>query len=124
MIQYRLGIALAFVCAAKGYPLRVFLPQGMSREREALLRMYGARVEVVESMGGMNEAVDAARAMAPGEQREMAEGMVARLEERLKGDPANVEGWVMLMRSRVVPIGKLVGACQMTLTSRLLISDI
>lgn len=58
------GIALAFVCSAKGYPLRVFLPQGMSREREALLRMYGARVEVVESMGGMNEAVDAARAMA------------------------------------------------------------
>jgi len=58
------GIALAFVCAAKGYPLRIFLPQGMSREREALLRMYGARVEVVESMGGMNEAVDAARAMA------------------------------------------------------------
>ncbi len=58
------GIALAFVCAARGYPLRVFLPQGMSREREALLRMYGARVEVVESMGGMNEAVDAARAMA------------------------------------------------------------
>ncbi len=58
------GIALAFICAAKGYPLRVFLPQGMSREREALLRMYGARVEVVESMGGMNEAVDAARAMA------------------------------------------------------------
>jgi cysteine synthase A len=61
------GIALAFVCAAKGYPLRVFLPQGMSREREALLRMYGARVEVVESMGGMNEAVDAARAMAMGD---------------------------------------------------------
>ena len=36
----------------------------MSREREALLRLYGARVEVVESMGGMNEAVDAAREMA------------------------------------------------------------
>ena len=34
------GIALAFVCAAKGYDLQVFLPQGMSREREALLRMY------------------------------------------------------------------------------------
>ena len=58
------GIALAFVCAAKGYDLQVFLPQGMSREREALLRMYGAKVEVVESMGGMGEAVDAARAMA------------------------------------------------------------
>jgi cysteine synthase A len=58
------GIALAFCCAAKGYELVIFLPQGMSREREALLRLYGARVEMVESLGGMNEAVDAARAMA------------------------------------------------------------
>jgi cysteine synthase A len=58
------GIALAFVCAAKGYDLRIFLPQGMSRERESLLRLYGARVEIVESLGGMSEAVDAARAMA------------------------------------------------------------
>jgi cysteine synthase A len=58
------GIALAFVCAAKGYDLVLTLPQGMSREREGLLRLYGARVEVTESMGGMTEAVEAARAMA------------------------------------------------------------
>ena len=58
------GIALAFCCAAKGYHLSIFLPQGMSREREALLRLYGAQVEIVESLGGMNEAVDAARAAA------------------------------------------------------------
>jgi cysteine synthase len=58
------GIALAFVCAAKGYDLVLTMPQGMSREREGLLRLYGARVEITESMGGMNEAVDAARAMA------------------------------------------------------------
>jgi cysteine synthase A len=58
------GIALAFVCAAKGYALELYLPQGMSREREGLLRLYGARVEVIESLGGMNEAVDAARARA------------------------------------------------------------
>jgi cysteine synthase A len=58
------GIALAFVCAAKGYELVLTLPQGMSREREGLLRLYGARVEVTESLGGMTEAVDAARAMA------------------------------------------------------------
>jgi cysteine synthase A len=58
------GIALAFCCAAKGYDLQIFLPQGMSREREALLRLYGARVELVKSVGGMDEAVDAARAMA------------------------------------------------------------
>ncbi len=30
----------------------------------------------------------------------MAEGMVARLEGRLAADPSNVEGWMMLMRSR------------------------
>jgi cysteine synthase A len=58
------GIALAFVCAAKGYELAIFLPQGMSREREALLKLYGARVEIVESMGGMDEAVQAARQAA------------------------------------------------------------
>jgi cysteine synthase A len=58
------GIALAFVCAAKGYDLVLTLPEGMSRERERLLRLYGARVEITESLGGMNEAVDAARALA------------------------------------------------------------
>jgi cysteine synthase len=58
------GIALAFVCAAKGYDLILTLPQGMSRERDALLRLYGAQVHVTESMGGMNEAVAAAQALA------------------------------------------------------------
>ncbi len=58
------GIALAFVCAAKGYELVLTLPQGMSRERTGLLGLYGARVELVESMGGMDEAVQAARRLA------------------------------------------------------------
>jgi cysteine synthase A len=58
------GIALAFVCAAKGYDLVLTLPQGMSREREGLLRLYGARVQVTESLGGMSEAVAAARELA------------------------------------------------------------
>jgi cysteine synthase A len=58
------GIALAFVCAAKGYELVLTLPQGMSRERESLLRLYGARVQITESLGGMTEAVEAARALA------------------------------------------------------------
>ena len=58
------GIALAFVCAAKGYDLILTLPQGMSREREGLLRLYGAQVQVTESLGGMNEAVAAAQALA------------------------------------------------------------
>jgi cysteine synthase A len=58
------GIALAFVCAARGYDLVLTMPQGMSRERENLLRLYGANVEITESMGGMHEAVDAATALA------------------------------------------------------------
>ncbi len=58
------GIALAFVCAAKGYDLVLTLPQGMSREREGLLRLYGARVELTDSLGGMTEAVEAARELS------------------------------------------------------------
>jgi cysteine synthase A len=58
------GIALAFVCAAKGYKLILTLPQGMTRERESLLRLYGAEVNLTESMGGMQESVEAAEKLA------------------------------------------------------------
>jgi len=58
------GIALAFVAAAKGYDLVLTLPQGMSLERERLLRLYGAQVHITESLGGMDEAVAAAQALA------------------------------------------------------------
>jgi len=58
------GIALAMVCAAKGYELVLTLPQGMSRERESLLKLYGAQVRITESLGGMHEAVAAARELA------------------------------------------------------------
>ena len=42
-------------------PLILTLPEGMSRERSALLRTYGAEVHETPSLGGMNEAVDLAR---------------------------------------------------------------
>jgi cysteine synthase A len=58
------GIALAFVCAARGYRCVLTMPQGMSREREALLRLYGAEPIITESMGGMHEAVDEAMRLA------------------------------------------------------------
>jgi cysteine synthase A len=51
------GIALAMVCAARGYELILTLPEGMSRERGKLLRAYGAKVRETPSLGGMNEAV-------------------------------------------------------------------
>jgi cysteine synthase A len=58
------GIALAFVCAARGYELVLTMPEGMSREREKLVRLYGAEVRLVQSLGGMSEAVDEARRIA------------------------------------------------------------
>ncbi len=47
------------------------------------------------------EQMRAAAALPPSAQDEMARGMVARLEEKLKADPANLSGWGMLMRSRM-----------------------
>lgn len=65
-------------------------------------RPQGPELTAGEAIPGPSQQqIDAARAIAPGEQRNMAEGMVERLETRLKGDPSNVDGWVMLMRSRM-----------------------
>jgi cysteine synthase A len=58
------GIALALVCAARGYELVLTLPEGMSRERSKLLRAYGAEVQETPSLGGMGEAIDLARRIA------------------------------------------------------------
>ncbi len=55
------GIALAMVCAARGYELVLTLPEGMSRERTRLLRAYGAEVHETPSLGGMGESIELAR---------------------------------------------------------------
>jgi cysteine synthase len=55
------GIALAMVCAARGYELVLTLPEGMSRERTKLLRAFGAEVHETASLGGMNESIELAR---------------------------------------------------------------
>src|SRR5918996_1620510 len=54
------GIALAMVCAARGYELILTLPEGMTRERAKLLRAYGAEVHETPSLGGMGEAIELA----------------------------------------------------------------
>ena len=77
------GIALAFVCAAKGYRCILTMPQGMSREREALARLYGAESIVTESMGGMHEAVEEAMRLG----REIENSFVPQQFE----NPANPE---------------------------------
>jgi cysteine synthase len=58
------GIALALVAAARDYRLILTLPEGMSRERTALLHTYGAEVHETPSLGGMNEAVELANKLA------------------------------------------------------------
>jgi len=52
--------------------------------------------------GPSAEDLRAAAALTPSQQNAMAEGMVGRLEAKLQADPSNVDGWVMLMRSRMM----------------------
>ncbi|RMF00674.1 MAG: cysteine synthase A [Chloroflexi bacterium] len=51
------GIALAFVCAARGYKCVLTMPDTMSRERRMLLRAYGADLILTPGSGGMNAAI-------------------------------------------------------------------
>ncbi|MBD3728242.1 MAG: tetratricopeptide repeat protein [Sphingomonadales bacterium] len=51
--------------------------------------------------GPSQAEIDGASRMRPSEQDDMARGMVESLEAKLKANPANVDGWVMLMRSRM-----------------------
>jgi len=63
------GIALAFICAAKGYPLVLTMPDTMSAERVHLLRMFGAKVVLTPGNEGMTGAVKTAEEMASKDSR-------------------------------------------------------
>ena len=57
------GIALAFVCAIKGYRLLLTMPESMSLERRKLLKMLGAELVLTPADKGMPGAIDAAKAI-------------------------------------------------------------
>jgi len=61
------GIALAFVAAARGYPITLIMPETMSVERRRVLRAFGASLILTEGAAGMQASIAKAEEMVAGD---------------------------------------------------------
>ncbi|MEH3101183.1 tetratricopeptide repeat protein [Sphingomonas adhaesiva] len=82
----------------------------------------GADAATAGIPGPSQEQLAAAAALPPGQQNEMARGMVDRLAARLAQNPRDVDGWLRLMRARVV-LEDRAGATQALATARRTFAD-
>lgn len=58
------GISLAMIAAVKGYQMNIVMPENMSKERQLMMKAFGAKLTLTSKSGSLQEAIDTAEEMA------------------------------------------------------------